>query len=307
MDRDAASLLDAINEAPAAPADAGADLPMADGSAAQDAGLEDAATMASPDVAPPTPDAAMPVADVESPPDLAPTDASGPPDVAPDMTRDLAAEVKQMEPICPADPDLVLCVPFESEIKDRSPHQHATLMATGVPFVNGAKPADGKAGAFGSASRVQFGYSSAMDVTALTIEATVTPNQVPASGRMGILDYTREYSFFLLPMGKLRCIVVTQDSVETIDSPAAVVQAQAASHVACTVAGQTIALWKNGLQVTSKSLQGKLKTGGGDDTMVIGGNFDTSQTDPFDGVIDNVRVWRTARTGSGCGGALTCP
>jgi hypothetical protein len=297
--------------------------PPANATTGPDAGNETAP------VTPPVPDAGKPAPETSPAEDLAaPADAAPPasetgapapdvaeapdtpsmPDAAVEVARDLAPEVVPVANICPADSDLVLCVDFEGGVFDRSLHKH-DIRADGGMFVKGARPEDGSAGDFNSTTRMRIQHSDAMDVKALTIEATVTPRRLPASGdRMGILDYTHEYSLFIYPDGKVRCIVVTGDGVPELESPAGMVTEGVPAHVACTVSATTITLWKNGVQVgPSKSIDEPLETGPGSDTMVIGGNFSDDEPDPFDGFIDNLRIWRTARTGTGCAGGLSCP
>jgi hypothetical protein len=220
---------------------------------------------------------------------------------------DAGAEAPIAASVCPADPDLVLCLRFEKNLLDESPHHHTAKTVSGVSYAQAPGPNDGEAGVFASATRVQFPYHAAMDVANLTIEATVLPRQLPTgNARMGLLDYTREYSLFLYPGGKLRCIVVLANEIKEVESATGFVAAGVSSHVACTVSDKTIGLWKNGVQAANVTISSQLKTGTGADTMVVGGNFSSDAPDPFDGQLDNLRIWRNARTGTACAGGLTC-
>jgi hypothetical protein len=276
------------------------------------------ADTAGPEASSPTPDASASV-DVAPPPaEAAPPAPEAAPPAGPDATAadvpardtalDFSPDLNPAPILCPADPDLVLCLGFENEVKDESTH-NLKPQASGLTFTTNprAQAGDGKAGSFVAATRVQIPYNAAMDVTTLTIEATIVPRRLPTgSARMGILDYSREYSLFLYPNGKISCIVVLGGGVDQLDSATGLVGVDLASHVACTVTDKTIALWKNGLMVSSATIKTRLETGSGANTMVVGGNYSSSDPDPFDGLIDNLRVWRTARTGTGCAGGFTC-
>jgi hypothetical protein len=259
----------------------------------------------------PTGDAGAPASDGPPGPGSAdtaplPSDASDQPELGA-QNPDAGAEAPIIASICPADPDLVLCLRFEKNLLDESPHHHTAKTVSGVSYVEAPSPSDGEVGVFASASRVQFPYHAAMDVANLTIEATVLPRQLPTgNARMGLLDYTREYSLFLYPGGKLRCIVVLANEIKEIESATGFVAAGVSSHVACTVSDKTIGLWKDGVQVANVSISSQLKTGSGADTMVVGGNFSSDAPDPFDGQLDNLRIWRNARTGTACAGGFTC-
>jgi hypothetical protein len=291
---------DALPDAPVAPApEAGTPAPPPARDSAQTEAPPPALDAApSVEVPPPAPEAAPPAGPDATAADAPPKDTSA--DLGPDLTP---API-----LCPADPDLVLCLGFENDVKDESTRK-LSVQASGLTFSNNprAQAGDGKAGSFVSASRVQIPYNATMDVTTVTIEATIVPRRLPTgSARMGILDYSREYSLFLLPGGKISCIVVLGEGVDELDSATGLVAVDVANHVACTVTDKTIALWKNGLMVSSATIKTRLATGSGANTMVVGGNYSSSDPDPFDGLIDNLRVWRTARTGTGCAGGFTC-
>ena len=79
-------------------------------------------------------DAGTPIPDPGTPPPEAglpdTTDAAP---AEPDLAHDVAPDLVAAPPLCPADPDLILCVPFDNgEAKDESPH-HLGIQASGVP------------------------------------------------------------------------------------------------------------------------------------------------------------------------------
>lgn len=133
------------------------------------------------------------------------------------------------------------------------------------------------------------------------------PRRLPTGNeRMGVVDYTREYALFIHPGGMVRCTVVTDDDVIDFDLVGAV-QAEVWTHIACTVVDRRISLWVNGVSKLSRDLPDPIETGPGADTMVIGGNFSSTEPDPFDGLIDNVRIWGNARSRAQiCSGGRHC-
>jgi hypothetical protein len=246
----------------------------------RDVGVRPADTNVEPPL--PTPDSAAPPVDLAAPPDAAPPDAA--PDVAPDMAPANS---------CVGDPAAVLCLRFEGQVADQSPNKLA-LTPQAVSFENGP---DGLAATLTKQSRIEVRPSSALDVSAVTIEAWIKPRALPSSSvRMGIIDYTREYAFFVLPGGDLECTAVTSSGPITLAYKAAV-RAGVWTAIGCVASGGRLGIWVGGHERASKSI-GALKPSGTTDTLVVGGNYGSSNPDPFDGSIDNVRVWRAGRTGA---------
>jgi hypothetical protein len=242
------------------------------------------------------------ITDGSLPPDL--VDAPTPTvDVAPpDVTADLPPDAGVLA--CPDDSDLVLCLRFENQAVDES-RSRLPMTVSGLSFEVGP---DGQAGRFASQTRVLVQPSSLLDVSGLTLEARINPRLLPTTAtRMGIVDYTREYDFFLHPNGELSCVVVTSSGVQTL-RVTALVQAQVWQSVACTFDGSRLAVWRNGVQLGMKTIN-PLAQSASTDSLVIGGNFAASSPDPFDGAMDNVRVWKRARSPSElCAGATPpCP
>ena len=192
---------------------------------------------------------------------------------------------------CSADPTLILCLDFEGQASDQSPNR-LVMTASNLQFEPGI---DGQAGLFSPDSRVEVRPNPLLDADAVTIEAWIRPNVLPTgSARMGIVDYTREYALFLHPNGDIDCIAVTDDGSVTLRF-AAGVQAGLWSSVGCRMNGGSLGVLVNGEERSSRSIDG-LDPSGSTDTLVVGGNFSASNPDPFEGAIDNVRIWRTFRS-----------
>ncbi len=222
--------------------------------------------------------------------DLAPgpADVAAAPDLVMDVAMDLAPIVSRA---CETDPSLTLCFRFEGGHDNESPVRH-TITARGIVYQDG--PA-GRAGRFDTGSRLQVAPNRAgLDVsTGFTLEATVFPRITPPTGaRFGLIDYTRGYALFVKTNGDVDCIVTTKEGTRTLTSTR-LVEAQVWAKIACVASNGQLSLWKNGSRRDGRSIA-DLEPGSGADTLVVGGNFDDDDPDPFDGLLDDVRVWRRA-------------
>jgi hypothetical protein len=245
---------------------------------ARDVGTRPADT-ADLDVSATATDAASTV-DVATAPDAADVARASEPDAAPPSS-------------CAGDPAAVLCLGFEGQVADQSPN-HLSLTPQGVTYEAGL---DGMAAKLTKQSRIEVRPSSTLDLGAVTIEAWIKPRVLPTgTARLGIIDYTREYAFFVMPSGDLACTAVTSSGPITLTYKAAV-RTGVWTAVGCVAAGGRLGIWVGGHERAGKSIDA-LKPTGSTDTMVVGGNYGSSNPDPFDGSIDNVRVWRAGRTGT---------
>lgn len=237
---------------------------------------------------------AGPAADAAAPLDSAtPADAS--PTTDPNLpTGPVDGEERQQR--CPQDrKDLVLCLRFEGDVNDDSDEEHR-LEARAVGYDAG--PA-GLAASLGTDSLLLVPESPALDVEELTIEAWINPQFLPGPGqRMGIVDNDGQYGFFLLPNGGLSCTAGGAVSV-----PAGI-RAGTWTSVACTRDRGRVALWVGGKRVAESAATGPISRHARNGTRLGGNN---PQGDPFEGLLDNVRIWGRALTaGDLCQAALGC-
>ncbi len=244
--------------------------------------------------------------DLDAPRRDAAADVDGPAAAEAPDSRDADVDTAVAETAtgpCPADPDLAVCLRFEGSVVNEA---RATLpiAARGVGFTGGPS---GQAGRFDATTRVELGPSPALDTTTgLTVEAWVNPRVLPTgNARMGLVDYTREYALFLHPGGEVDCVVVTANGITNLRRRAGV-GAGTWSALACVADDQRLALYRNGIELGSTNIA-RLSPSGDTDTMVIGGNFSEREPDPLDGQLDNVRIWRRARSAAElCSGSPGC-
>jgi hypothetical protein len=253
-----------------------------------DARLPDAAT---PDVLPPdgpAPDRA---------PDAPPRDSAVTDGAAPDRVPDAGAmDAAPLDPtgICPQQPELALCLRFEGTVTDESQYR-TPLAVRNVAFAGGPT---GKAGDLGGTSLVSIAETPLYDLDAVTIEAWVNPRVVDR--RMGILDYEAQYGLIFLASNHVMCVGTNG----TTASGGALTPGVWTS-VACVIDQTANSLWIDGVRVASVPRSGPLSTSS---TYGITVGSDGAQGNPWDGLIDNVRIWRGARTPAEvCAGALHCP
>jgi hypothetical protein len=192
-------------------------------------------------------------------------------------------------PFCdPGDPDLVACYRFEATDHAAQPFDESQYgnqgTATEATFAAGVA---GQAMVVGSASLVRVPDSASLDVAAaVTMEMWVAPRTLPTT-RAGLLDNNAQYGLFLAPKGEVRCAI--GKTVLT----AAKLPVGTFSHIACTADGKAIALYQDGALVRSLVSAARPPVAG-DSGLAIGQN--SPDGDPLDGAIDQVRIWRVART-----------
>jgi hypothetical protein len=206
---------------------------------------------------------------------------------------------------CPTDPDLMLCLRFEGGAKDESPNALA-MTTTGAAYEAGL---DGEALSSNAQTRVHNLETKALDVTTeVTIEAWVKLRVLPATGqRYGIVDYQRQWSLWVLPGGGVTCSVITPAEF-TAD---ALIQPGVWTSVACTGTSNQLTIWINGVARTSHAIDKLPAASNTAYGIAIGGNIQNlpgSTPDQLDGWLDNLRVWRHARTQAQlCASAVRCP
>jgi hypothetical protein len=147
----------------------------------------------------------------------------------------------------------------------------------------------------GSSARVRVADSASLDLTsAATVEAWVYPSAAQSGWRAVV---QKEPDSYLLhassSAGSLRPAggVTVGSSVPTVFSPSAL-PVGAWSHLALTYDGSQVRLFVNGVQVVSAPQTGSIAASGS--PLWIGGNSPYGEY--FNGLIDEVRVYRTALT-----------
>ncbi len=222
--------------------------------------------------------------------DGGPSDAADPPPV-PDAHADADSDATMALRVCDdTDPDLVACYAFEDPkaLLDDGSMYGNNGVATGVTSVAGP-PGHGQAIGIGASSVTLVPDSVSLDVTqAVTLEMWVQPRLLPpAAGRAGLLDNNSQYALFLSPNGQVRCAVGSTVSI------ALELEVDTWAHIACTYEGTVVTMYQDGVLRDTTATTVAINTAG-IDGMTVGQNSPSG--DLLEGAIDDVRVWRVART-----------
>ncbi len=204
---------------------------------------------------------------------------------------------------CPADNNLILCCRFEGSLKDESPSKLNVQSGT-VRFAPGK---DGQAVRIAADSMVHTPMGVVPASAHATLEAWISPSTLPeGSQRAGVLDHNSGYSIFVYPSGVIRCGGV--GAMELLYSPPGLIRAGVWSSVACVVDDNTMTLWVDGVLKASQAKQ-PTTTMMGTEVVIGANNVDSANPDldPFDGMVDNVRIWHSIRTPAQiCAASLNC-
>lgn len=236
---------------------------------------------------------------VASPDAVVPVDAALPPPAPADAAPPIAdASPSMTEQRCPQTPALALCLTFEGAIADESSHRHAVQVqgATAVAVDLGGA----RALMTGPGSVVRVAEAAAFDTQTFTLELWIQPRALPAAGqRGGLVDNEGQYGLFVQPGGGISC---TAGNTAVTTGPA--LRAGSWTSIACTLSAEEMVIWVDGRQVGRAAAAGPVSTAG-TSGLTVGSNNPTGMN--FEGLIDNVRVWRQARTqGQICAGARSC-
>ena len=259
------------------------------GSGATDAtAAADSAPPATPiDVAPmpspPSPEPIVaPVVDAGQQPDLAitadalPVPTASQPDAAPPP-----AEV-----VCPADPALLVCLPFDGTADDLSPARR-DMLVTGITYQPGR---NGQAALFGPNREVQVRQPFTVTERVISVDLAVRPSAYPQNVRAGLVHSPGQYGVFLLgDNGDLECRTPNGIAIAPRAVPLSVWTA-----ILCVFGPSDIQVFVNGEAVASADLSASLGLTGDTGTRI--GITDLESGGTFDGLIDNVRIWRGRRT-----------
>jgi Concanavalin A-like lectin/glucanases superfamily len=185
------------------------------------------------------------------------------------------------------DPALIACYRFEGSVTDLGPNRLDPDEVTNVGFADAG--ALGQAIVFGDGSVVRFPPNEAWNTASVTIEAWVHPSSLPPDGgRAGVFDSESRYALFLYgPLGTPRCRFGA-------DVQGAPIEVGAWTHLACVYDATTgvVTEFQNGVPIAASDA-GVLPATSALGTA-LGGNFPALE--PFDGLIDEVRVFHMART-----------
>jgi hypothetical protein len=209
-----------------------------------------------------------------------------------DTTIDTAPDVPPPPPFCdPTDLDLVGCYRFEpgwtQPHDDSSYHNDGT--STGTTLVAGV---DGSAISFdGATSYDHVDDSASLDLptTQITMEAWFVMRTEPRTTRSGLLDEDGQYGMFLLPTNALRCSMAPG----IVDTPAGSVTLGAWMHAACTYDGALVKVFLDGAIKAEVAATGGISSAG---TNGLSIGMNSPSGDVLDGAMDDLRIFRVART-----------
>jgi hypothetical protein len=231
----------------------------------------------------------------DSAPDRAPDDRppdtlSAIPDGNPSASLDPAGT-------CPQRADLSLCLRFEGTVSDESQNR-VPLTHQSVSFAAGN--GTGMAADMGTSSLINVPDGPLFDQEAITIEAWIKPRS--GGRRMGIVDNDSQYGMIALANGVMMCVgsgAGTPNAVSGGSLPVGVW-----TSFTCVFDNTMTALWMDGVKIASAPRSGPLHTAS---TYGVTVGSDGPDGNPFDGLIDNVRIWKVARSAAAiCAGALNC-
>jgi hypothetical protein len=188
------------------------------------------------------------------------------------------------------DPDLTLCFAFEGDVKDGSPSNASPTTSAAVSFAPGHT---GLAALLGETSFIRYSSLPAVTTPSATVEAWLQPSQKRDAV---VFDANDRYAVVTYGNGQIGCIGQGGE----VRGGAITVGIWA--HVACVFDGSKITAYVNGVPVGS----GNGKTGDKADAPVaVGGNAPNGN--PFVGLLDSVRVFKTGRTAAEVAADATAP
>jgi len=225
------------------------------------------------------------------PADADTVDASNTP--PPDVSDAAAGDAPAAGLFCDSkDPHLVACYEFEGDAKDGSKN-NLDAHTHNVTFVTGKV---GLAMQFGATSDADADDKPALNVQALTIEAWISPSQLPTgSAPAVIMDVDRQYALHLHSDGSVVCILAnTQFNVPPTTE---LVPVNQWTHVACAYDGTSARVYVNGISTLPAIVGGGLGTQGDTGLSILADNKPTAPSRlRMIGMIDQLRLLNVART-----------
>src|SRR5688572_9642933 len=128
-------------------------------------------------------------------------------DGAPDAIADAPFDCGEGGGFCDlCDETLLLCLPFDDEVKDKSRYAQPIMVLGSPGFVNGPM-GHGRAMEIDAATTLRVAHSKAWeDYSELTMEVFIRPSVLPdGGGRSGLVDKNNSFGFFLQANGDLQC------------------------------------------------------------------------------------------------------
>jgi Concanavalin A-like lectin/glucanases superfamily len=226
-------------------------------------------------------------------PDRAPEPDLGPGAAEADSAPDNPDAVPTVD--CPGDPDLIACFRFEKSLADESPNRLQFSNPSAVTYEPVAER--------GFALRHELATRLVVDTTLLdaprfTVQTCVAPGVLPPAGeRAALLDYQRQYALFVHPEGDVSCSVRGIPDNVVVTARGAVA-AGVWTSLACTMDGSIVTVWVNGVAADWRFAT-TLPPPVGDGHAGIGSNIpspDSPNADAFDGLIDDLRIWKRLRS-----------
>lgn len=191
--------------------------------------------------------------------------------------------------VCPADPDLRLCLDFNTDVGGTYPD--ASSYANDVAHASGSliSGLDDTAIYNPGTAIYQMPDSASLDITSgLTMETWARFDSVPGSGRAGLIDNDGQYSLIYYAGTGLQC----SNGISAL--PAVAVPIGTWFHIACSWDGSTLTMYFDGVAVMSMASAGTISTA----NVNVVSLLDTSPDflEPMDGAIDNFRIWSVGRS-----------
>ena len=139
--------------------------------------------------------------------------------------------------------------------------------------------------------------SASLDLTkGMTIEAWVNPARLTDHRTIAFKEHRaawhQAYSLYASEGTSRPSAEIGVGSSYSAQTSSQTIPANAWTHVAATYDGTTLRVYRNGVQVGTRTLAGSLTTT--NDPLKFGGNGVWSEW--FDGRLDEIRVWKVART-----------
>ena len=220
---------------------------------------------------------------------LAPLDAARPPVIIPDAAAEAAPPAPSdaapgtgVDDLCRQDPDLALCLRFEGALQDESPRSH-DIDSIGVGFAEGLT---GTAATIQPGSRIEVRGAPAFDTAGATFEVAIRPRAI--GSRMVLIDQGGQYVMHLMGNGRVLCLSGGSRATSTTS-----ITADRWTRLGCTFDSDEVAVWIDGQRAASAP-GGRPRGRGGSPPMRIACD-DVPMGWSYDGLLDDLRVWRTVR------------
>jgi hypothetical protein len=189
---------------------------------------------------------------------------------------DAAQPVDAGMPLCSHDPALVVCYPFDGDALDHGPRGNDLT----VDMVSW-DPSGGVL--LSSASTLSREHRPELVHTNVTALLWVRVDDMPATGRAGIVDHDGQFGIFVHPGGELRCNIAGSGAMSAQNA----LQEGQWHHVACLSEGAHAHLYVDGTEVAT--VAGTTNRTPAESALHVGENSPDGN-DQLIGAIDNLRI-----------------